>query len=591
MILSSEQLEFINLAKEGKNVLVDACIGSGKTTAIQSLCDKLPKTMKILYLTYNMLLKVDARNKIRNRNVTVTNYHGFAFMTLAKMGIRTGVSELIQTFNSKKPKIDDYDLLVIDEYQDIEQELADMLNHIKNSCPNIQIVAVGDMEQKIYDKTTLNVPDFIDGFLGDYTKMQFTQCFRLSEDLAKKLGRIWEKDIQGVNNRCTVESMSRDRVIQLLAEADTKDILCLGARTGEMSKTLNILERRYPEKFNKETVYASISDKDRGAVTPTDNTAIFTTFDSSKGLERNICVIFDFTENYWELRINKPMVSYDILRNIFCVASSRGKERIIFVTTGEAFLSERTLTTRRKSRKNFVMPFDMSEMFAFKYKEDVEHCFSLLKTKKINTGNNEVISIKNTDCLIDLSPCIGKYQEAVFFENYDMESELKFRKEMHRDRIMKGKLKDTLDKHILNLTAFDTRQERYNNQVKTPFVSEEQSELIKERLRTVFTGKEEVQNPCEFSFLDDYGNRIYAKGRADVVKDDTVYELKFVSELNHDHFLQCACYIVALNLEKGILWNTRNNDMYEITVPDKKKFLDAVVNTITKGVVTEYTIA
>lgn len=39
-----------------------------------------------------------------------------------------------------------YDVLIIDEYQDIEQEFADMLEMIKAENPSIQIVAVGDME-------------------------------------------------------------------------------------------------------------------------------------------------------------------------------------------------------------------------------------------------------------------------------------------------------------------------------------------------------------------------------------------------------------------------------------------------------------
>ena len=74
--LSSEQKQFVDAALSGANILVDACIGSGKTTAIQVLCNELPATRKVLYMTYNKLLKLDAKAKIHNRNVYVTNYHG-----------------------------------------------------------------------------------------------------------------------------------------------------------------------------------------------------------------------------------------------------------------------------------------------------------------------------------------------------------------------------------------------------------------------------------------------------------------------------------------------------------------------------------
>ena len=51
MHLSEEQSKFVEIAQKGKNILVDACIGSGKTTAIQALCKELPRDKKILYLT------------------------------------------------------------------------------------------------------------------------------------------------------------------------------------------------------------------------------------------------------------------------------------------------------------------------------------------------------------------------------------------------------------------------------------------------------------------------------------------------------------------------------------------------------------
>ena len=79
-----------------------------------------------------------------------------------------------------------------------------------------------------------------------------------------------------------------------------------------------------------------------------------------------------------------------------------------------------------------------------------------------------------------------------------------------------------------------------------------ESQLIKARLRTRLNGDEDAQTACQIDF-GNQGNgalRFSARGFADVVKDNIVYELKFVSELTHEHFLQCACYMVAMNLQR-----------------------------------------
>lgn len=169
--LSDEQELFLHKALLGENILVDACIGSGKTTAIQHLCCAFPETTQILYLTYNKLLKLDAKGKIKNKNVTVTNYHGFAFHMLRKVGIQPNIADAIQLFNDMKPQIKTYDVLIIDEYQDIEREFSEMLEYIKSTNPTIQIIAVGDMAQKIYDKTTSDVSAFMEEFLGPHIKL------------------------------------------------------------------------------------------------------------------------------------------------------------------------------------------------------------------------------------------------------------------------------------------------------------------------------------------------------------------------------------------------------------------------------------
>lgn len=605
--LSNEQEMFIQRVLEGNNVLVDACIGSGKTTAIQHLCNVLPSNKKILYLTYNKLLKIDAKSKIKNKNAIVTNYHGFAYICLKRLGINAGISDLIQTFNKKKPIVK-YDILIIDEYQDIEQELADMLKIIKDYNPELQIVAVGDMKQKIYDKTTLNVENFIDKFLGNYVKLEFTQCFRLSADHAAKLGRIWEKKIVGVNSNCKVQYMTPKEVVKFIAKQDPKDILCLGARTGEMARVLNKLEQDYPDKFNKNTVFASISDHEERATEPNADSCIFTTFDSSKGLERKICVVFDFTEDYWITRLRQPQQSYQILRNIFCVAASRGKERIIFVIDkNKELLSEKSLSTNSYTTELFK-DVNISEMFDFKFKENIEECFNLLNITKLQVKDNSIIDIENRDGLIDLSPCIGIYQEARFFQNYNIDKaialceDLKFKNNLNLRPMRSSdetqpnlkqkneKIKKlSVEEKILRLVAMETSQARYVNQVKVPFVSSDGDKKLRERLATIFSPNEQVQVRCDIDFYDWNGDHIFtASGFCDVLKNNIVYELKFVEQLSHEHFLQCACYMIALNKKLGIIWNTKTNDAYEIRIPDKRAFMDAVTKTITKTVVCKY---
>ena len=96
----------------------------------------------------------------------------------------------------------------------------------------------------------------------------------------------------------------------------------------------------------------------------------------------------------------------------------------------------------------------------------MERCFSLLKIKKITVDDNSLIAIKNSDDLIDLSPCIGIYQEAVFFDNYKIESEIELSLLVtYSHHLRSGKLLAQEYQHIQYQRANPVRPTVFTNDV------------------------------------------------------------------------------------------------------------------------------
>lgn len=638
--LSDEQKHFIDLALEGHNVLVDACIGSGKTTSIQELCNKFQKTTKILYMTYNRLLKLDAQDKIVGRNVTVTNYHGFVYPYLRKHKVYCGIGEAIRQFNQLNPEIKKYDVLIIDEYQDINLECSELLEIIKKQNPGIQIIAVGDMAQKIYDFTTHDVEPWIKKYLGNFKAISFTKCFRLGDSLASRLADAWNKPITGVNKKQKVKFMTAEEVAPYLASKEPEDILALSPKKGTGVDVLNELEELAPEKFNKYRTYASIKDTDF-KVDPDSDTAIFTTYDSSKGMERPICVIFDYVPDYFNIRMNMPDVNPEIIRNIFLVAASRGKDEIIFVKPKRkrvadfddpenvGFIPIEEFQDLQVAETTY-QPFNISGMFNFKYVEDIEACYDMLKIEEqplLKSDSREILDIRTNDGLLDISPAIIAYAKGSFFRDFDIyerlqqmsaNSELEisqyqyFQKAVNfqKDKAHGGVYEDVIEhpqgfginvrpgkkyksnfKHgkddlqwqLLVLLAAETKVYAYIRQINRRYITKDEKQTLIERLGSLLSPRDAHD---VLSFIK--GNLVFY-GFTDVVKDDTAYSITYLDEIKYTDYLTCAMKMILTGASKGVVWSLKTNQRMTVTIPDRQKFMDQVVSTITKRSLNHYT--
>lgn len=650
--LSSEQVLFIDLALQNKNVLVDACIGSGKTTVVQTLCDIMLDTNKILYLTFNKLLKADAQKKILNDNVLVQNYHGFVYPYLRNAGISCSIGESMRAFIDLDPKVKKYDVLILDEYQDITEEYAQVLRIIKASNPNIQILAVGDMAQKIYDHTRLDVVQFIKEFMGDYEQVQFTNCFRLGKKLAGQLANAWDKSIVGVNKKQKVHYMTKDQVIEFLLTKDPSEIIALGKRQSMSTKVLDELSYRDPKKFNKYTVFSSLGTSDQN-VQPTDEVAIFTTYDASKGMERSICVVFDFNEDYWEVRSTMPDANREIIKNIFLVAASRGKDDIIFVQSykeekrrkradelgyldisGEpkdqvGYINIESFHFDDDDTKNKNNKYTNISMFDFKYVEDVQKTFDLLEISPVVSHDTSEIEIDTQDGFLDLSPAISMYALAAYFKDLDVKSRLgwllqnleneeskedilwrlryytealnwqlsteyngyyediqKTPEKFHIPRLRDhyetefNHDKDDIQWQLLVYMTALTKYNAYIQQVFKRYISKTQQTRLIERMASRIS--EHSLHNIEGA-ITNRDKSLTIRTLADVIEDDTVYNIRYTDSLSYIDYLRCAVDMIIFNRPYGRVWNLFNNECYEICIPDRKAFMDNVVVTITKG--------
>lgn len=151
---SQEQQIIIDEIINGKNVVVDACAGSGKSTTILSCAINLPHK-KILQTTYNNQLRQEVKEKIQEldlKNIEVYTYHSIAVKYYFSEAFDdNGIRKILREEMIPKNTLSSIDLLVLDECQDMTfLYFQFMVKFTKDMGNPLQLLILGDKMQGIY---------------------------------------------------------------------------------------------------------------------------------------------------------------------------------------------------------------------------------------------------------------------------------------------------------------------------------------------------------------------------------------------------------------------------------------------------------
>lgn len=153
--ISEEQRIVINHIQHSRNVIVDACAGSGKSTTILSSAKMMPNK-KFLLITYNKSLRKEIKDKVEEyklKNVVVHTYHSLAVVTYHPDAHIDRVMRLIVN-NNDPPRItlSPFDIIVLDEVQDMTFLYYRLvIKYIKDIGKQVQMMILGDYMQGLYE--------------------------------------------------------------------------------------------------------------------------------------------------------------------------------------------------------------------------------------------------------------------------------------------------------------------------------------------------------------------------------------------------------------------------------------------------------
>lgn len=359
MNYSEEQKYIIRACKDGSNVVVDAVAGSGKTTTLLGIATACPEE-RILAILFNRSLKEETRLRAQNLSLTlleVHNYHALArkyYDTTIQND--SGITKVLKQNSKPVRQLPQWSRLVIDEVQDMNPlyyRLIKKLIHDLNN-PKLKLTVMGDRFQSIYaflqaDARFLTHADQIyNANTSPWVRASLSTTYRCSKTICAFVNEslIGYDRLKPSSNSAgfpvtyiygspfDAHRYLHKQILQFLDQGYKPDDIFILAPSVKMKMKdtpVKILENSLVH--SEIPVYVPSEDEidiSHGADgNPTQGKVVITTFHQSKGLERQIVIIYNFDDSYHAI-FNKE-ADPEILSSELYVAITRCKKHLFVI--------------------------------------------------------------------------------------------------------------------------------------------------------------------------------------------------------------------------------------------------------------------
>lgn len=426
---SEEQQIILDYLKQGDNVIVDACAGSGKSTTILSAAKQMYRKNFVL-ITYNSMLREEIANKIQlleMKNIEVHTFHSLCKTYYFKYdytdaGIR---KTLVQKLRPIKP-LPKMNILVLDEAQDISLLYYHLVVKMSfDYAKQFQILILGDYKQSLYefkgsDTRFLTRSDFHWSIHPLLKTQIFHHCtlqtsYRITQPMASFVNNamLGEERLISVRDGPNVIYIRREihsiknfvcyKIRELIRSGESPgEIFVLAGSTKRHDSLIRQIENTLVEVGIPCYMPTSI-EADKLDPKVIDKKVVFTTYHSVKGRQRKFVFVADFNHNY--MKYHGRNLPHDICPNTIYVACTRATHTLYLLESTQysfdrpfKFLKKSLTEIKNMPQVEFMgLP---QSIFQEEREQDEKHAF----THRVSP--TELLAFLGEDVLSEITPII-----------------------------------------------------------------------------------------------------------------------------------------------------------------------------------------